>query len=295
MTPEFKSRAVPAHTVPRTFAVIGDPIDHSLSPHLHSAAFRHLGMNDCSYIAYRIPRGELAHGIESLLKIGIAGFNVTIPHKVEVMRHLSKTDETCSMVGAANTVEVAGDGSLKGYNTDVEGFADPLCKRSISLKGASVLLLGAGGAARAVIAALARLGGASDITIANRTPGAASEVAKLAGLAGLPNARAAPLSEADQIARGCNVIINATSIGLPASAEKIIPISPESINRDDVVYDTVYMPMKTDLIQKGKERGATCIMGYEMLLGQAARAFEIWHGVGAPRDAMKRALLGVGA
>ena len=83
----------------KTFAVIGDPIDHSLSPNIHSAAFRKLGMGDCAYIAYRIPRGELAQGIEALQKIGISGFNVTVPHKVEVMRHLSKTDESSSLVG----------------------------------------------------------------------------------------------------------------------------------------------------------------------------------------------------
>ena len=277
----------------RTFAVIGDPIDHSLSPHMHGAAFRHLGMSDCTYIAYRIPKGELAQGIEALLKINISGFNVTIPHKVDMMRHLAKTDETCSLVGAANTVERLEDGSLKGYNTDVDGFADPIHERSIDLDGASVLVLGAGGAARAVVAALAReKNGVSKITIANRTAAAAQELAGLARLAGIPDTASTNLAGADAAARRCNVIINATSIGLPGNPEKTVPVSAESINRDDIIYDIVYMPMKTDLILKGNKRGATCIKGYEMLLGQAAKAFEIWHGKKAPRDAMKRALLG---
>ncbi len=277
--------------MPRTFAVIGDPIDHSLSPHIHSAAFRHLQMNDCSYIAYRIPRGELAQGIEALLKIGIDGFNVTVPHKVDVMRYLTGVDDACSLVGAANTVERLEDGSLKGHNTDVDGFADPLHERSLDLAGASVLVLGAGGAARAVVAALARES-VSSITIANRTPGTARDLTGLAVLAGIPDATAVGLQEADSAAARCDVIVNSTSIGLPSNPEKTVPISPESINRGDIIYDVVYMPMKTDLIQKGRERGATCIMGYEMLLGQAAKAFEIWHGRKAPRDAMKRALLG---
>ncbi len=138
----------------KTFAVIGDPIDHSMSPNIHSAAFRELGM-DCAYIAYRIPKGELADGLEGLKKISIAGFNVTIPHKIEMMGHLDRVDEACSLIGAANTVANT-DGMLKGYNTDMDGFLDPLRERLPVIRGSSVLLLGAGGAARAVVAGLAR-------------------------------------------------------------------------------------------------------------------------------------------
>lgn len=275
----------------RTFAVIGDPIDHSLSPHIHSAAFRHLQMNDCSYIAYRIPNGELAQGVEALLKIGVSGFNVTVPHKVGIMSHLARLDEACSLVGAANTVERLDDNSLKGYNTDVDGFADPLHDRSVDLEGSSALILGAGGAARAIVAALAREH-VSKIVIANRTPHTAQNLARLASLAGIRESVAIPLYEADDAAADSDMIVNATTIGLSSNPEKTLPISAKSINKDDIIYDIVYMPMKTDLIRKGMERGATCIMGYEMLLGQAARSFEIWHGRQAPRDAMKRALLG---
>ena len=279
----------------KTFAVIGDPIDHSMSPIIHSAAFRHLGMDNCAYIAYRIQRGELAHGIESLRKIGVSGFNVTIPHKVEIMRHISSADESCSIIGAANTIQCMPDGSLKGYNTDVEGFAGPLYRRVPDTSTSSVLLLGAGGAARAVVAALAGQG-VRRIAIANRTVQAASELASMAQRAGITDAEALPLEDADCRAAECNIIINATSIGLGSNSQKTaaVPISAQSINRDDIVYDIVYMPMNTDLISKGRQRGATCIMGYEMLLEQAARSFEIWHGTEAPRDAMGRALLGGG-
>ncbi len=276
----------------KTFAVIGDPIDHSLSPNIHSAAFRHMNMMDCSYIAYRIPRDELEEGIKSLQKINIAGFNVTIPHKVNIMQHIQKTDETCSAVGAANTVQCCfEDGTLKGYNTDVDGFADPLHERSINLQDSKVLLLGAGGAAKAIVAALARES-ISHITIANRTIHQATVLANNARSLGILHADAVNLYDADVHAKRCNVIINATSIGLPSNTQKIIPINAESINEKDIIYDIVYLPMKTDLIKKGKQRNATCVMGYEMLLGQAVRSFEIWHGIKAPRDVMRRALLG---
>ncbi|MDE1843597.1 MAG: shikimate dehydrogenase, partial [Thaumarchaeota archaeon] len=108
----------------KTYAVIGDPIDHSFSPALHNAAFLFLGL-DCTYIAYRIPKGELEYGIEALKKINIVGFNVTIPHKVDMMKFLDDADDICKKVGAANTV-INNEGIFKGYNTDVDGFTDPI-------------------------------------------------------------------------------------------------------------------------------------------------------------------------
>ena len=130
----------------KSFAVIGDPINHSLSPNIHSAAFRELNL-DSSYIGYRIPKGELESGVEGLKKIKISGFNVTIPHKIEMMKYLDKMDESCSIIGAVNTV-VNNDGVLKGYNTDMDGFLEPLKKRNISIQDKKILLIGAGGAAR---------------------------------------------------------------------------------------------------------------------------------------------------
>ena len=138
----------------KSFAVIGDPINHSLSPNIHSAAFRELNL-DSSYIGYRIPKGELESGVEGLKKIKISGFNVTIPHKIEMMKYLDKMDESCSIIGAVNTV-VNNEGILKGYNTDMDGFLEPLKKRNISIKDKKILLIGAGGAARAIIAGMSK-------------------------------------------------------------------------------------------------------------------------------------------
>ncbi|MCE9652851.1 MAG: shikimate dehydrogenase [Nitrosarchaeum sp.] len=269
----------------KTFAVIGDPIDHSLSPNIHSAAFKELNL-DCSYIAYRIPKGELEEGIEALKKIKINGFNVTIPHKIEMMKYLDKLDESCSIIGAVNTVS-NDDGILKGYNTDMDGFLEPFKKRSISIKNLKVLLLGAGGAARAIIAGFAKEH-VQSITVANRTIENAKKVVEFSNKIGL-NANAIKINEIGDSAKDYDIIVNATSVGLKNESS---PISLDDINSKTIVYDIVYMPINTDFLKKAKEKGATIIYGYEMLLGQATRAFEIWHGIEAPYNAMKKALLG---
>jgi shikimate dehydrogenase len=269
----------------KTFAVIGDPIDHSLSPNIHSAAFRELNL-ESSYIAYRIPKGELNEGVESLKKIKIDGFNVTIPHKVEMMKYLDKMDESCSIIGAVNTVTNT-EGILKGYNTDMDGFLDPFKKKEIKIQDTKILLLGAGGAARAIVTGVAKEK-AKHITIANRTLENANNLAQFANKIGL-NADAITIENVGNNLKDYDIIVNATSVGLKNEPS---PISLESINSETIVYDIVYMPMNTDFLKKAKEKGAKIIYGYEMLLGQAVRAFEIWHGIEAPYNAMKKALLG---
>ncbi len=269
----------------KSFAVIGDPIDHSLSPNIHSAAFRETGL-DSSYIAYRIPRGELKEGIEGLKKIQIYGFNVTVPHKREMMRYLDKMDEACSLIGAVNTVTNE-DGILKGYNTDMDGFLEPFKKRKLNVAGANVLIMGAGGAARAIVAGFAKEK-AQNVTIANRTLKNAASLSEFAVTLGL-SANAIRIEDVKDTAKNYDIIINATSVGLRNEAS---PILLKGINEKTIVYDIVYMPMNTDFIKKAKDENATIIYGYEMLLGQATRAFEIWHNMEAPYNAMKRALLG---
>lgn len=269
----------------RTYAIIGDPIDHSLSPALHNASFAFLGL-DCTYIAYRIPKGDLDASIADLKKIGIAGFNVTIPHKVDMMRLLDEVDEECKKVGATNTV-VNTDGRLKGYNTDVDGFLDPIRKRKIDCKGADVLVVGAGGAARAIIAGFAKEK-VRKITVANRTQERAKEMVNFANQLGLES-EYIDLTKAGESAASFMFIVNATSVGLKGEG---CPISTKNITRNSIVYDIVYMPVETPLIQQAKEQRATIIYGWEMLLAQAAKSFEIWIGKPAPYEAMKLTLLG---
>ena len=268
-----------------TYAVIGDPIDHSLSPNIHNAAFRQLGL-DHTYIAYRIPAGELSAGIGALKKIKISGFNVTIPHKIEMMKFLDEMDTTCKVIGAVNTV-LNEDGKLKGYNTDMIGFLDPIKKRNLTIKDSQVMLLGAGGAARAIVTAMVKEK-AHKITIVNRTLENANKLAEFAKKIG-GNVDVVSLQEANELISEHKFIINSTSIGMK---DEPSPISTDSINENSIVYDIVYQPMNTDLIKKSKENGATVIYGYEMLLSQAACSFEIWHKTEAPYDVMKKALLG---
>lgn len=269
----------------RTFAVIGDPIDHSLSPALHNASFAFLQL-DCAYIAYRIPRGELDAGIADLKKVGIAGFNVTIPHKVDMMRLLDEADEECRSVGATNTV-VNTDGVLKGYNTDVDGFLDPLRRRKIVLAGTDALVVGAGGAARAIVLGLAKEK-VRKITIANRTVQNAEALSSFARKLG-SESDAIGIEEAGEAASRYGLIVNATSVGLKSTG---LPISTRNIAKGSTVYDIVYMPVETELITQAKERGASIIYGWEMLLAQAMKSFEIWIGRPAPYEAMKLTLLG---
>tara|TARA_B100002049_G_scaffold131560_1_gene97411 strand:+ start:2470 stop:3291 length:822 start_codon:yes stop_codon:yes gene_type:complete len=269
----------------KTYAVIGDPIDHSLSPNIHNAAFRHSKL-DHTYIAYKIPAGELAAGIDALKAIKIAGFNVTIPHKIEMMEFLDEMDTTCKVIGAVNTV-LNENGKLKGYNTDMIGFLDPIKKKNLTIKNSQVLLLGAGGAARAIITAMIKEK-ASKISIVNRTQENANKLADFAKKIG-GNVDTISIQEANKLITDYKFIINSTSIGMRNEPS---PISTENIGKNSIVYDIVYQPINTDLIKKSKENGATIIYGYEMLLSQAACSFEIWHKMEAPYDAMKNVLLG---
>jgi len=269
----------------KTYCIIGDPVDHSLSPAMHNAAFKALNLN-CTYIAFRVAENELEAAIQSLRKTNIAGFNVTMPHKVAVMKFLDELDETCLKINAVNTVNKE-DGKFKGYNTDMDGFIQPLKRRKINLAGKTALLMGAGGAARAVLTALAdeRIG---KVIIANRNMARARDVAEHAKKLGL-NCELIGLDDAPKLASKADLIVNATPMGM---AREPSIIKPADIRKDGIVYDLVYRPMETGLIQSAKEAGATIVYGYEMLIEQGAKSFEIWKKMEAPRDVMKKTLVG---
>ena len=269
----------------KTFAVIGDPIDHSLSPTIHTAAYSNLNL-ECTYIAYRIPKNELESGIHSLKSIEISGFNVTIPHKIEIMKLLDETDETCKMIGAANTV-VNDDGRLIGYNTDIDGFLEPIKNREISFVDSNILLLGAGGASRAIIAGIKKENG-KKITIMNRTVSKAEELAEFGKNLGL-EINVLPIEDAQKLNADYNFIINASSLGLK-NEPNILPT--QLMNSETIVYDIVYKPVNTELIKHAKKANSQIIYGYEMLLGQATRSFEIWLKQKAPYEVMKKAIMG---
>jgi|TARA_B100001540_G_scaffold198753_1_gene175059 shikimate dehydrogenase len=269
----------------KTFAVIGDPIDHSLSPTIHNAAYRELEM-ECTYIAYRVNKGDLATGIESLKKIKISGFNVTIPHKIEMMRFLDNVDDTCKKIGAVNTV-LNDDGILRGFNTDMDGFLEPIKRKEIPIKNSNILLVGAGGASRAIIVGFQKEE-AKNIIIANRTKEKGDKLAEFSNEVGL-DATSIELNDMNDLGSKFDFIVNASSLGLKGE-KNIIPSS--LMDEQTTVYDIVYKPLKTDLINTAKENNSKIIYGYEMLLGQAIRSFEIWLDQKAPYEAMKRSILG---
>jgi len=269
----------------KTYCIIGDPVDHSLSPAMHNAAFKALNLN-CTYIAFRVAKDELEAGIQSLRKTNMAGFNVTMPHKVAVIKFLDDLDETCLKINAVNTVNNE-DGRFKGYNTDSYGFIQPLKRRKVNLQGKTVLLMGAGGAARAVLIAFAdeRVG---KVIIANRNITKANDLAETAKNVNL-NCELIGLAEAPNIASKVDLIVNATPVGMAGESSII---KSENIRKDSIVYDLVYRPMETALIQSAKEAGAAVVYGYEMLIDQGAKAFEIWKKMEAPREVMKKTLVG---
>jgi shikimate dehydrogenase len=271
----------------RTYCIIGDPVSHSLSPAMHNAAFKSLSMDDV-YIAYKVSSHELESSVESLRSVKISGFNVTIPHKIAVLQYLDEVDLLSRKAGAVNTVASI-DGRFKGFNTDIQGFIQPLLNRGIDFRGLSVLLFGAGGSARAVVASLSSVTGISKLVVANRTYNKSSELSKQAELQGLTSS-VSMIEEAKVMAKRFDLIVNATSVGLQSN-ESILDI--EDIDGSSTVYDLVYRPVMTKLLENAREKGARIIYGYEMLLEQGAQAFEIWTGLKAPIPAMKKALFGV--
>ena len=274
-------------TPAKTYCIIGDPVHHSLSPGMQNAAFSALGLN-CTYIAFRVPAGELEASIQSLRSIKISGFNVTIPHKVSVMKYLDELDVTAKKAGAVNTVNNI-EGVFRGYNTDMHGFIEPLRRRKVDFGGMSVLLLGAGGAARAVVAALSEEKGVARVIIANRDQKKADELARAGENLGL-KCEPLPFDKVASVSPGADLIVNATSIGL---SNEPSPVDSDHIKKGSIVYDIVYRPVVTDLIEQAKMAQASVVYGYEMLIEQGARAFEIWTGLDAPREVMKKNLLGI--
>jgi len=272
----------------KTYCIIGDPVHHSLSPAMHNAAFNSLHLN-CTYIAFRVPKGQLEESINALRAIDIAGFNVTLPHKVDIMGFMNYLDSSAEKATAVNTVHNV-DGILKGYNTDIFGFIEPLRKRNVNFNGMNILLLGAGGSARAVIAGFSEMKGINKITIANRTLEKARQLAKKATDLGL-ECQVIEMDNIKGIAVKSHLIVNTTSIGMDEEKEESL-IGYEHISKNTIVYDIVYKPVVTNLLENARYAGADVVYGYEMLLEQGARAFEIWTDLRAPRDVMKKSLLG---
>jgi len=255
----------------RMYGVVGDPVAHSLSPAIMNTAFRRENVNG---VYLPLHAKTLKDLLACVREIPIHGLSITMPYKEAILQHLDNTDSHTTKIGACNTVVRAQDGKLYGFNTDTAGVVRPLEQR-IALEGARVLVLGAGGAARAAVFGLKERG--CEVFILNRSLAPAQKLAR--------RAKARTLKRADLKKVSFDVIINATPVGMGNTKES--PLNENEISAR-YVFDMIYDPPETRLMTLAKARGAQVIPGIEMFVHQAARQFEIWTGKPAPWDDMLR-------
>jgi shikimate dehydrogenase len=275
----------------RLVALLGSPVAHSFSPRLQNAAFAAAGLN-IRYVAFDVPPDSLSTAITGLRALGFLGANVTIPHKREIARYVDVLSPVARATGAVNTLVFRADSSgrirVEGDNSDVGGFLHALEVHRPSLSGKPVLVLGAGGAARAVVHGLARQHSPSAITIAARTREAALQFMKQFEKRGI-TIDAVPFELASDAASRSALIVNATPIGMHPQTE-VSPIDSRAIGSGQTVYDLVYNPAETLLLRNARACGATTIDGVEMLLAQAAESFRSWTGAEMPLTSARAAL-----
>jgi 3-dehydroquinate dehydratase / shikimate dehydrogenase len=255
----------------RVYGVVGDPVSHSLSPAIMNTALRRENVN-AVYLALHAK--TLKDLLACVRDIPIHGLSITMPYKQAILEHLDNTDSHTTKIGACNTVVRAQDGKLYGFNTDTAGVVRPLEQR-ITLEGARILVLGAGGAARAAVFGLKERG--CEVFILNRSAAPAQKLAR--------QAKARSVKRPDLRKLSFDVIINATPVGMANTRES--PLNENEINAR-YLFDMIYDPAETRLMKMAKERGAQVIPGIEMFVQQAARQFEIWTGKPAPWDDMLR-------
>ncbi|MBM3897152.1 MAG: shikimate dehydrogenase [Thaumarchaeota archaeon] len=270
----------------RLCCLIGYPVKQSPSPAIHNAAFQHLKIN-AVYMSFAIPENDLVRAVEGLRAIGLLGANVTMPHKEAVMKLLDDADDWAKRIGAVNTI-VNRNGKLTGYNTDADGFENPL-KRRVKLGKMDAAIIGAGGAAKACAFALGK-GGCKEMLILNRTISRAQSLVAAVKKEFGTKVSAKELNQKslrDAIARH-NLIVNATPLGMH---EGWFKMSLDKLQKGTIAYDLVYRPIETEFLKELGKLGADCIEGYEMLVEQAALSFEIWTGKKAPKAIMTEAVL----
>ncbi len=278
-------------TIQSALGIIGCPIGHSISPRFQQAALDHLAVG-CEYLAYHVPPDAVGEFVASLRSAGILGINVTVPHKEAVIPFLDDIDDWAAEAGAVNTI-VNRDGRLTGYNTDGYGFLRALRESGgLDPAGRRVLILGAGGSARGVAQALIRAG-VGRLDIANRTLARAASLAQLATDRSVP-ARSLPL-EPDGLsaaAASAELIVNCTSLGMRHGPdEAAAPLTAAQIPATALVYDLVYNPMQTPLLDAAEQAGAATLGGISMLVYQGAAAFELWLECPAPVSVMMDAAI----
>ena len=263
--------------------LIGHPVEHSFSPPMHNAAFKALEM-DYVYTAFDVNPNDLENAIAGAQALNIKGFNVTIPHKIEVMKYLNEIDEVASLIGAVNTIDFK---DLKGYNTDGIGALKAIGEVT-NIKNKNVVIAGAGGASRAISFYLAKYG-ADKLTILNRNVDKAQKLADDVLASGLiDDVSSDDIKNMDL--KDADILINTTPVGMHPNVDDAPIASGELMHEDLVVFDAVYNPNETGLLKEAINAGAKPVYGIKMLLYQGAESFEIWTGKKAPIDVMEDAL-----
>jgi shikimate dehydrogenase len=253
--------------------VMGWPVSHSRSPALHNYWIKHYGLNG-AYVLLPVDPARLLQALPGLVALGFAGCNVTVPHKIAAMQAVDRVDAVARRIGAINTIVVEADGSLSGFNNDGFGYIQSLLDAQPDWRADAgpVTVLGAGGAARAVIAGLADRG-AREIRLTNRTPARAQALAREFGAP----VRAVPWEQREDALADAALLVNTTSQGMLGQAP--LELSLDRLPAHSLVSDVVYVPLETPLLAAARARGNPTVNGLGMLLNQARPAFKAWFGV----------------
>ncbi len=273
----------------KLFCVIGDPIEHSLSPIMHNTVLKEMGL-DCVYTAFRVKKEDLGDAIRGMKALGIQGTNVTIPHKVSVIEHLDELSDEARIIGAVNTVRIGE--TLKGCNTDGVGALRALKNGGADPSGKNVLILGSGGAARAVAVTLALQGNISSLTLLGVVE---NELTKLAeDISNGTSVTAVGRLMNDDVLKEevekADLLIHCTPIGMSPNVDKSL-VPPDLLRSDLQVMDIVYNPRETKLIKDAKKAGALTVEGVNMFVNQGAESLKIWLSVDAPLKLMRDVVL----
>jgi shikimate dehydrogenase len=275
-------------SLPVLLGVMGDPIAHSKSPAMHNAALQATGVHGM-YMPLHVHPDQLEAAIRGIVALGYRGVNVTIPHKEQVMQYLDVIDDSARLIGAVNTI-VNENGNLTGYNTDGIGYVRSLKEEAVpQLAGKRIAVLGAGGAARGVIYALA-LEKPEQISILNRTADRALALAADLRGHGLGDISGNGMQDAQTVLATADIVINTTAAGMHPHVDDV-PVDPAWIREGAAVSDLIYNPLETRLLCESRLRGCTVHGGLGMFVYQGAVAFEHWLGIPAPVDTMRRAVL----
>ncbi len=267
--------------------ILGWPVEHSLSPVIHNISFAAANLN-YAYVPLPVHPDNLADAIAGIRAMGFAGANVTIPHKVAVMSYLDAIDAMAEKIGAVNTI-VSENGFLTGYNTDADGFISSLYAEGVQVKGKKAVLLGAGGAAKAVVCGLMTQG-AAGVTIAARSLIKATEFAGAFHSAQVKGLCWQDAEYHEQLKK-CDLLVNCTPLGMHPHVDAEPLVDWQVLNKDAVVCDLIYNPLKTKFLLNADKYGHKTVSGAGMLIGQGALAFKLWTGMEAPRHKMYEALI----